>query len=444
MRGKHLSAIIRSLQYVVRTISKEMMSKRSASLLAWSMCALSLALTALGLLLLVLNHSHPDVDVFEYWLENTLGALTFSTLGALIASRRSKNLIGWLFCAFGLGAGIAHSGGEYAIYALVAEPGSLPGGQWVAWVSSLTLFLTVGVALTFMFLLFPDGQLPTPRWRLFALFTGCDIVLAIFLTAITPGPLQEPFQFASNPVGVVRGDPAVYAVAGVATLFLFVAAVCSLISVGLRFRRSSAQQRQQIKWFAYAGAASLFTLFVVPRVLEYAFGQSAWANALDSVTVAVAFDVGIPASIGVAILKHRLYEIDIIINRTLVYGFLTAVLALLYFSSVTLLQYLLSLFAGQGNTLAIVASTLAIAALFNPLRRRIQGFVDRRFYRRKYDATKTLATFNAKLRDETDLNSLGEDLLTVVSETMQPAHVSLWLRSEVASSTTKEQDQQDQ
>jgi hypothetical protein len=154
--------------------------------------------------------------------------------------------------------------------------------------------------------------------------------------------------------------------------------------------------------------------------------------------------LGGPIAIGIAILRYRLYEIDTLINRTLVYGSLTALLALLYFGSVTALQSLFSLLTGQGNTLAIVASTLAIAALFNPLRRRIQGFIDRRFYRSKYDARKTLEAFGSKLRDQTDLEKLSEDLAEVVDETMQPAHVSVILRSEVPSTTTKEHGQQDQ
>jgi hypothetical protein len=154
--------------------------------------------------------------------------------------------------------------------------------------------------------------------------------------------------------------------------------------------------------------------------------------------------LGVPISMGIAILRYQLYDIDLIINRTLVYGLVTVTLAFLYFGSVTALQYLFSLLTGQGNTLAIVASTLVIAALFNPLRRRIQGFIDRRFYRRKYDARKTLEAFGTKLRDQTDLERISEDLAEVVDETMQPAHVSVILRSEVPSTTTKEQGQQDQ
>ncbi len=155
--------------------------------------------------------------------------------------------------------------------------------------------------------------------------------------------------------------------------------------------------------------------------------------------------IDMPISIGIAILRYRLYEIDLIINRTLVYGALSAILALLYFGSVTLLQSLLSLLTGQGSTLAIVASTLGIAALFNPLRKQIQGFIDRRFYRRKYDAAKTLESFGARLRDETDLKTISEDLVGVIRGTMQPARVSVWLRSDVPSSTTtEEQGQQDQ
>ena len=199
----------------------------------------------------------------------------------------------------------------------------------------------------------------------------------------------------------------VEAVGGVVVLVCFAAAIVSLI---LRFYRSQGEERLQLKWFAYAAAAAFAETLV-------------W-------TVA---PLGLPISAGIAILRYRLYEIDLLINRTLVYGALTATLVALYFGAVVLLQKVFVALTGEKSTLAVVASTLVIAALFNPLRRRIQGFIDRRFYRRKYDAGKTLEAFSAKLRDETDLEALNNELVGVVRETMQPAHVSLWLRPTTAS-----------
>ena len=408
-------------------------STHAASWLAWSNWVLSLALTALGLWLLALNRSHPGVHVFDYWLENTMGAVAFSTVGALIASRRPTNLVAWMFCALGLASATVQSTAEYGIYASIAEPGSLPGGQWAAWFSSVVLFCDVGLTLTFLFLLFPDGRLLSSRWRPLAWLAAGVLVFIIISVAFTPGPLQEPYGFATNPLGIGATGPFLRAATSVAFPTLYVTATCSLLSLVVRFRRSRGEQRQQIKWFAYAGAASLLMLFVLPRVLEYAFGNSAWVNALESVAVAGAFDVGIPAAVGVAVLRYRLYEIDTLINRTLVYGALTVMLVALYFGGIVVLQRVFVVLIGQQPTLAVVASTLLIAALFNPLRRRIQSFIDRRFYRRKYDARKTLEAFSAKLRDETDLQELTGDLLGVVRETMQPAHVSLWLRPDTAS-----------
>ena len=407
------------------------MSKRTASLMAWSMCALSLALTALSLLLLNLNYSHPGVPIWEFWAPNTLITVGFSTVGAVIAPRLPpNNPIGWLFCAIGLLTGVTHFSGEYAIYTLLAAPGSLPGGEAAAWIVSWVWVPGVGLS-TFQFLLFPDGRLPSRRWRWFFWLNLLLIIVGTISQAFAAGVVQDIGDIY-NPLGVEGlpnyGEP-------LQTL-LFTLMLISAASLLMRLRRTVGVERQQIKWFAYAAAVAAIgpTLaYVIPEVTG-----ARWL-AWPGLVLFIAGLLGIPISMGIAILRYRLYEIDLIINRTLDYGSLTAMLALLYFGSVTALQYLFSLLTGQGNTLAIVASTLAIAALFNPLRRRIQGFIDRRFYRRKYDAAKTLEEFGTKLRDQTDLEKLCEDLAEVVDETMQPAHVSVILRSEYPSST-KEQD----
>jgi hypothetical protein len=200
--------------------------------------------------------------------------------------------------------------------------------------------------------------------------------------------------------------------------------VASAISLIVRARHASSEQRQQIKWLAYGGAVVVGTILVSGFV-------SIWSVTVSIGIISVAL-LGIPLFTGIAIVRHRLYDIDILINRTLVYGTLTAMLVLVYFGGVALLQSALRGLTGQESTLAVVASTLLIAAIFSPLRRRIQGFIDRRFYRSKYDVRKTLEAFSAKLRDETDLNALSDDLVGVVRETMQPEHVSLWLRPDTA------------
>ncbi len=417
------------------------MSKRTASWLAWSMCALSLALTALSLLLLVLYRSNPDAYIFEHWLDSSLFAIGFSTVGAVIASRRlSDNLIGWLFCVVGLVFSVVHFASEYAIYALLAAPGSLPAGEAAAWISSWLWVVQHGL-VAFVFLLFPTGGLPGSRWRWFARLTVLSVLVGAVTLAFSPGPIIVigPIQ---NPLGA-EGLPNDYGfffrlVELVMDSLIFVA----VISLFIRLRRAREVERQQIKWFAYATALTISSGILTYPVSE-AIG-SLWLKWVGFVPLIVGV-LAIPISMGIAIMRYRLYNIDLIIHRTLVYGVLTATLALLYFGSVTALQYLFSLLTGQGNTLAIVASTLAIAALFNPLRRRIQGFIDHRFYRRKYDARKTLEAFGIRLRDETDLERIAEDLAEVVDETMQPSHMSLWLRFPSSSpkrSESREIDQQ--
>jgi hypothetical protein len=195
----------------------------------------------------------------------------------------------------------------------------------------------------------------------------------------------------------------------------------------MRLRRAVGVERQQLKWFAYAAAA--WALGIIFNVITLAIDTPLWFERATVAYFTVAGEA-LPIAIGIAILRYRLYDIDILINRTLVYGSLTAMLVALYFGGIVVLQRLFVVLTSQRSTLAVVASTLAIAALFNPLRRRVQGFVDRRFYRRKYDARKTLEAFSAKLRDETDIDALSDDLMGAVRETMQPSHVSLWLRPE--------------
>ena len=401
------------------------MSRRTAAWFAWSMWATSLALTALSLLLLVLNFSHPDVAIYPYWLENILFAVGFSTVGAVIASRSSpKNPIGWLFCAIGLSFGVDHFSAEYAIYTLLAQPGALIGGEAAAWILSWAWILAVGL-IVFLVLLFPDGRLPSRRWRWFAWLSLLLIFTGAVWGAFTPGAILSLGQI-NNPLGV-EGLPNVWKLTQTLMLTLIFISAASLY---MRLRRASGVERQQIKWFTYTGVVASSAALLTYTISEPL--GALWLKWVGYVAMQLAL-IGMPISMGIAILRYRLYNIDILINRTLVYGSLTAALVALYFGGIVVLQRIFVLLTGQKSTLAVVASTLLIAALFTPLRRRIQLFIDRRFYRRKYDARKTLEAFSGKLRQETDIEALNDDLVEVVRETMQPVHVSLWLRPETAS-----------
>ncbi len=243
-------------------------------------------------------------------------------------------------------------------------------------------------------------------------------VMTIY-SALRPGEIKDLGLI--NPLGVEALRPVIALLDIVTFAAAFVVFFVSVASLVIRFRRSRRQERQQIKWLAYAAAALPAWFLVNPLIEEEMSGL------LFSVVENLLF-AGIPVAVGIAVLKHRLYDIDRIINRTLVYGALTGALVLVYLGGVVGLQHLIRIATGSSSQLAVVASTLAVAALFSPLRHRIQTFIDRRFYRKKYDAAKTLEAFSAKLRDETGLDVLGDDLVTVVRETMQPAHVSLWLR----------------
>jgi hypothetical protein len=387
-------------------------SRSGASLLAWAVCAFSLALTALSFLLiaLILNLNTP---IYVAWSELTSIAVGYSVIGAIIASRLPNHPIGWICCAIGLVAAVDHFGGEYAVYALLTQPHPLSGARAMLWLQSWFWMLFVGL-IVFLLLLFPTGRLPSSRWRPFA-WASVAIISAgvIYSSVISPDVRPDA---PPNPSQLL-------------VLFLGLVAAASVV-VGRRGARGV--ERQQIKWLLYVGP-----IFFIASCLNFGFYYSwlperslgLWASYL----LVVVGGLSGPVAIGVAILRYRLYEIDILINRTLVYGSLTATLVALYFGGIVVLQRAFVLLTGQQSTLAVVASTLLIAGLFTPLRRRIQLFIDRSFYRRKYDTAKTLEWFSTKLRDETDLNALSDDLVGVVKDTMQPAHVSLWLRPETTS-----------
>jgi hypothetical protein len=397
------------------------MSRRTAAWLAWSLWALSLALTALSLLLLDLNLSRPDVPVYSFWAENVLFSIGYSTVGAVIVPRMpAENRIGWLFCAIGLLWAVLHFIGEYAIYALLAEPGSLPAGELASWVYSWLWVPGLGL-LMFICLLFPNWRLPSARWRWFARLSALATLVGMVLAAFSPGRIVLGLPAIRNPLGM-EGLPNAYKPVQVLMLVLIAISVASLL---MRRVYARGVERQQTKWFTYTTAVA-----ASGAILQYIISEPlglVWLGGVAYALVLIGL-VGIPISMGIAITRYKLYEIDLLINRTLVYGSLTAMLVALYFGGIVVLQRVFVFLTGQQSTLAVVASTLLIAALFTPLRRRIQSFIDRRFYRRKYDARKTLEAFSATLRDETDLEALNNDLVGVVRETMQPAHVSLWLR----------------
>jgi MFS family permease len=404
------------------------MSGRAAAWLAWSLVLLSVLLLVAGLSFALMTRSSVPERPYYGLVTLSVLALAFSVVGAIIASRQPRNAIGWIFGGVGVTIGFSSFGGNYAEFWLASGFGMGALGETAAWFASWSWTILVYLPTSFLLLLFPDGRLPSPRWRPVAWCAVLGLIGFLAGYTLEPGPLED-FPQITNPYGVDSLILEAVAIAG--AILASASMVASAVSLMVRMRRAGRVERQQIKWLAYGGALAVGAVFV-GGVISIWIGEVGYA--LTSIGL-----LGVPIFTGVAIIRYRLYEIDIVINRTLVYGALTAALVAAYFGGVATLQALFRAFTGQEQQpqLAIVVSTLAIAALFDPLRRRIQSFIDRRFYRRKYDAQKTLEAFSVKLRDETDLEALSDDLEGVVRETMQPAHVSFWLRPETCSRVEK-------
>ncbi len=358
------------------------LSTSEATWLAWYMCFLSLGLAALGLLLLVLSREHHGVPVFEQWAEDAVVAVGFSTIGAFVAPRfPARNPIGWLFCAIGLVGAVLLFCGEYAAYSLLSWPGSQPSGEAAAWVVSWLWVAHVGL-FSFLGLLFPDGRPPSPRWRPFAWLVGVTVVAGSVAAAYSPGPV-EGLGVHRNPLGI-EGLPNLSVSVEILVFALTLGAAASLF---VRLRQSSGLERQQVKWFAYATAV-LAGGSTVLHVVSDALGAW-WLHWEVGFVATMAGLLGLPVALGVAVLRDRLHDVDLIINLALVYGILTAVLAGLFEVTVVALQHvLLVLVHVEDSQLAYFATALLMAALFEPLKRRIDAFVERRFFRRDPQAEK--------------------------------------------------------
>jgi hypothetical protein len=397
---------------------------RRATFLAWALFAVFMAIMLAGIAVILFGSGTAEDAFF-------VAVVGYALVGALVASRQPGNAVGWILLAIGI---------ILALGALVDANGrseSAAAPALSAWLSTWTWYVWLTLAAVFLPLLFPTGRLVSRRWRPVLWLGFAALALSVTAAAFKPGILDsEAATPLDNPLGIggAVGD-ALTVVARIGDILAAVAFVLAAASLVVRFRSSRGRERQQLKWFAYAGLLAAAGLAVAMLAVLFGTqpGEEGGGTPLDIVgavgwfTALFAIVIGIPVATGMAILRHRLYDIDVVINRTLVYGALTATLLASYLGLVLLLQLALGPLT-EDNGLAIAGSTLGVAALFRPARARIQELVDRRFYRRKYDAGQTIASFGARLRDEVELDSLSAELRGVVAETMQPAHVSLWLR----------------
>jgi hypothetical protein len=355
-----------------------------------------------------------------------LAALVAATVGAVLASRRPHHPVGWLLLALGLAVTASGVADGYARYGLLARPSALPAARWVATYSPATLYLAF-VCIGFVLLLTPSGSLPSPRWRWWARLAAAAPVGFLLALGVGPGLVIPPYDEVIDPVSVPALTSAVTAVIAVSFTIAIGSLAVGAWSLVVRFRRARGSERQQLRWVAFAAALTvppaavvLFSVVVVDT--------KATVVLLVALGVCMAL---LPLAIGAAILRYRLYDLDRLISRALAYGLLTLLLAGGYAALVLGLGQLL----GQDSSLVVAAATLAVAAVFQPARRRIQQGVDRRFNRRRHDAAQTIATFSTRLRDQVDLTTLTSELLTVVDQTMQPTRASLWLRPPAAATT---------
>jgi hypothetical protein len=406
------------------------MTGHTAARLAWSLWGLAVVLEVAAIGLWLANHA-TLVSRFgsAQFQPHVFLVPGYATVGAVIAARR-RNRIGWLFVAFGLAAALLAFAESYFVRGAMLTPGSLPAARIAGWIASV-LWPSGFLFLGLLSLLFPDGRLPSPRWRPIALALAISWTGFILSIAFTPGKMTLQGLTTTNPMGIAAlGHPTWRAVAqGVAVIAVVTLGAAALAPL-LRFRRADLVQRQQLKWFAFligvcaasalVASALLGVLPVVATVL--------WGVAIAGVVV------GLPAAVGLAILRYRLYDIDRLINRAVVYATLTAVLGLGYAAAVLALGQLFGGVEERTPSGAVAGATLAVAALFQPARRRIQAVVDRRFNRRRYDAAKTIEAFSTRLRDQLDLDTLSTELLAIVDQTTEPTLVSLWLRPSASGS----------
>jgi hypothetical protein len=363
------------------------------------------------------------------------GQLAFAVVGAVVASRRPEVPIGWLFCAAGLTGMVEGIAARYAVHGLAGPPGP-PAGGAAAWLSA-ALWYPNGALLVLAGLLFPSGRPPSPRWWRVAwlLAVGGGLAGAAMLL-LWPGRGLELLDFRPGSPRAPLGT----AIMNVAVFMLVAAGVATVVALLARLRSARGLERQQLKWLSYAGALAVAGLLL--RLLPQAVGVVGSVPGplgLAATVLTAGGVLGIPVAVGVAILRHRLYDIDRIINRTVVYGLLTTALGLGYGGAVLVLGQLFGDVSGHPPSWAVAGSTLAVAALFQPARRRLQDAVDRRFNRRRHDAVRTIQAFSARLRNEIDLDTLTVELLAVVNRTMEPTQASLWLRPPAKGSPRRKQ-----
>jgi len=352
--------------------------------------------------------------------------LVFGATGALLAARVPGNAIGWLFCVFALVGTFGLAADSYVTFGPPKAFGDLPGSVWLAWAALLLSDTLAPALIATTFLLFPTGTLPSRRWRLVAWILLLATAAAVGATAFVPGPMQG--YVVANPLGVAgRGEVLGQVADGLLQVIVVPLMLLAMLSLFARRRSAGPVERAQLKWFALA-AGFLVSVLVFKAIAEPLLPGSRAGNVIGFLVFVVAL-LGIPVSMGIAILRYRLYDIDRIIGRTVVYGSLTGVLGLTYGLVVVVLQATLGREISE-QPLAVAATTLIVAALFRPARARIQSIIDRRFNRSRYDAQRTVEAFGSRLRDEVDLETLTGDLLTVVRDTVQPAHASLWLRAQ--------------
>jgi hypothetical protein len=392
--------------------------RRSASRLAWLLYVVALVLVGLAVgLWLVVHRPVAGAVGYEYWHEGMVNGLAWATVGTVIATRRPEHPVGWLF----LSAGLVSAGGlvteEYAA-AFLAASGPSVGVAVAAWASYQFQSTIVGLLIG-MLLVFPTGRPPSRRWWVLAWAIAAGVVLAWVGQGLAPARYQD-FPGVENPFGIAGLATVLKWVAGAGAVLSIVGFLGALASLFVRFARARGLERQQLKWFVYAaglGCALLFLPNLIPGA-SWVAGTLAWTLVPASLSAAAA----------VAVLRYRLYDLDRLINRTVVYGLLTVLLAGVYGGLVLILGELFGDLGAQPPSWAVAAATLAVAALFQPARRRIQAVVDRRFNRRRDDAAKTIEAFSTHLRDQIDLDTLSTQLLAVVDQTMEPTRVSLWLR----------------